>query len=316
MGIPTSCIPFGELIFAPIPGNVFWPYFAGIAILAIGIFTDSKEVLRAHGTDKILTLGPLFFAVPMAVFASQHFTEAKAVATLVPSWIPGHLFWAYFVGTALVAASLSIVVKKQARLAAILLAAMLILFELLLHVPRIMAHPKNVIAWAIALRDLAFSGGALAFAGTQTEKRNAEGTSSLVTLARVFLSVSAIFFGVEHFLHPEFMPGVDFDRSMPAWIPIRVFWSYLAGTVFLIAATGLIANRKTRLAAMCLGIMLLLLIVSVYLPILVANPFDIDGGLNFFVSTLAFSGAALLLAKAMPRDDGINGIVRKPHGVV
>ena len=29
----------------------------------------------------------------MAVFASQHFTEAAGVATLVPKWLPGHLFW-------------------------------------------------------------------------------------------------------------------------------------------------------------------------------------------------------------------------------
>jgi len=302
LNIPTFCILFGELIFASIPGSVFWPYFAGIAILAIGIFTDSKEVSRAHGTDKIVTLGSLFFAVPMAVFAAQHFTEAKAVATLVPSWIPGRLFWTYFVGTALVAASLSIIVKIQARLAAILLAVMLILFELLLHVPYIIANPKNVIAWALALRDLAFSGGAMAFAGTPTEKRKAEGTNNLVTLARVCLSVSAIFFGVEHFLHPEFMPGVDLDKSMPTWIPGRVFWSYLAGTVFLIAGTSLIVNRKTRFAATCLGIMALLLILFVYLPILAVNPFDIDDGLNFFVSTLAFSGSALLLAKAMPRN--------------
>jgi uncharacterized membrane protein len=310
LNIPTLCILFGELIFVSIPGNVFWPYFAGIAILAIGIFTDSKEALRAHGTDKIVTLGPLFFALPMTVFASQHFTEAKAVATLVPSWIPGHLFWTYFVGTALVSASLSIIVKKQARLAAILLAVMLILFELLLHAPMIMAHPRNVIAWAFALRDLAFIGGAMAFAGTQTEKRKAEGTNSLVTLARVFLSVSAIFFGAEHFLHLEFTPGVDFDRSMPTWIPGRVLWAYLAGTVFLIAGTSLIVNRRTRFAATCLGIMALLLILFVYLPILAATPFDIDNGLNFFVSTLAFSRAALLLAKAMPRDGGINSIRR------
>lgn len=277
---------------------MFWPYFAGVAILAIGIFTYGKEVLRARGADKIVTLAPLFFAVPMAVFASQHFTEAKLVATLVPSWIPGHLFWTYFVGTAVIAASLSIVVKKQARLAANLLAVMLILFELLLHIPAIMAHPKNVIAWAIALRDLAFSGGALAFAGAQTEKRKAEGTISQVTLARVFLSVSVIFFGVEHFLHPEFMPGVDFDRSMPTGIPGRVFWPYFAGTVFIAAGTSMVLNRKARFAATCLGLMVLLLVLFVYLPILVANPSDINDGLNFFVSTLAFSGAALLLAKA------------------
>jgi uncharacterized membrane protein len=114
--------------------------------------------------------------------------------------------------------------------------------------------------------------------------------------------VSTIFFGVEHFLHPEFMPAVDFDRSMPTWIPVPMFWSYLAGTAFLIAGTSLIVDRKTRLAATWLGIVVFLLVLFVYLPILVANPFDIDNGLNFFVSTLAISGVALLVAKAMPRD--------------
>jgi uncharacterized membrane protein len=301
LNIPTFCILFGELIFALIPGNVFWPYFAGIAVLAIGIFAERNEVLRAHRTDKILTLGPLCFAGPMAVFASQHFTETKAVATLVPSWIPGGLFWTYFVGTALVAASLCITLKKQARLAAFMLSVMLILFVLLLHVPKILANPKNVIAWAFALRNLAFSGGAMAFAGTQTEKRKGEGTN-LVTLARVFLSVAAIFFGVEHLLHPEFMPGVDLHKSTPTWIPGHEFWSYLAGGVFLIMGTFLIVNRKTRFAAACLSIMVLLLILFVFLPILAVNPSDIEGGLNFFAGTLAFGGVALLLAKAMPRD--------------
>ena len=307
MNLPTIGFLFGDLIFAPvrepwIPGDVLWPYLAGIAILAIGILTSGKEVLRTQGIDKFLAFGPLFFALPMAVFAAQHYTEAKAVATLVPSWIPGHLFWTYFVGTALVAASTSIALKKQARLAAILLAVLLILFVLLLHVPRIMADPKNVIAWAIALRDGAFSAGAMAIAGAQTEKPGHRGSNQLRTLARVFLAVSTIFFAVEHFLHPEFMPAIDFDRSMPSWIPVPMFWSYLAGTAFLIAGTSLIVNRKTRLAATWLGVVVLLLVLSVYLPILVANPFDIDNGLNFLVSTLAFSGVALLVAKAMPGD--------------
>jgi len=278
---------------------VFWAYFAGIVILAIGIFTYGKEASRAHGSEKLLNLSPILFAVPMAVFASQHFTETKAVATLVPRWLQWHVFWTYFVGTAVIAASLSIVAKIQARLAGILLAVLLIIFDLLLHIPFIMAHPKNVIGWSIALRDLAFSGGALAFAATQTGNRKTGGANYLAILSRFFILVPAIFFGVEHFLHPQFMPGVDFDRSMPTWVPVPVFWSYFAGTVFLIAGASLLLNRKARFAAMCLGFMALLLILFVYLPILVAKPLDIDNGLNFLVSTLAFSGAALLLAKAM-----------------
>ena len=300
MNIPAFCTLFGVLSFASIPGTVFWPYFAGIAILAIGAFTGAREASRAHGIDKLLAFGPLFFALPMAVFASQHFTETKLVATLVPRWLPGHLFWTYFIGTAVIAASLSIVLNKRARLAAILLATLLILFVLLLHIPRILAHPKSVIAWAIALRDLSFSGGALAFAAAQTGQRKPATTNILATLARVFLSVSAIFYGVQHFLHPEFMPGVDFDRSVPIRIPGHFFWSYLAGTVFLLAGASLFLNRKPRVAATCLGTVALLLVLFVYLPILAAHPSDINDGLNFLVSTLAYSGAALLLAKAMP----------------
>ncbi|HLW98461.1 MAG TPA: hypothetical protein VKR82_07435 [Candidatus Acidoferrales bacterium] len=299
MNIPSFCILSSESIFASITGIVFWAYFAGIAILAIGIFTYGKEAFRAHGTEKLLTLSPILYAVPMAVFASQHFTESKAVSTLVPHWLPWHLFWTYFVGTAVIAASLGIVAEIQARLAGILLGVLLIIFELLLHIPFILAHPKNVIGWSIALRDLAFSGGALAFAAIQGGDRKTGGANYLAILARLFISVPAIFFGVEHFLHPEFMPGVDFDRSMPAWVPAPVFWSYFAGTVFLIAGASLLLNMKSRFAAMCLGYMALILILFVYLPILVAKPLDIDNGLNFLVSMLAFSGASLLLAKAM-----------------
>jgi uncharacterized membrane protein len=162
-------------MFVLTPGNVFWPYFAGAAILLIGLFAARKEVSLARGKEKILILGRVFFAAPMAVFAAQHFTTAKFVSQLVPRWIPGHVFWTYFVGTALIAAALSIVLKKQARWAATLLGVMLILFVLLLHIPHIMARPGDVLIWALAFRDLAFSGGALAFAATQTERWRAEG---------------------------------------------------------------------------------------------------------------------------------------------
>jgi uncharacterized membrane protein len=239
----------------------------------------------------------------MAVFASQHFTNTKLVSLLVPKWIPGPVFWTYLVGTSLVAAALSIVVNKQAQLAATLLGTMLILFVLLLHIPNIIAHPKKVLTWAFAFRDLAFSGGALAFAGTQTEKWRAEGTGTLITFARIFVSVPALFFGVAHFRHPEFLPAVDLDQRTPTWIPGHALWAYLAGAIFIAAGTSMVLNRKTRLAATSLAIMVLLLLLFVYLPMVVSKPSDIENGLNYFASTLAFGGTALLLAAAIPCAD-------------
>jgi uncharacterized membrane protein len=296
--------PAAVLLVLGIPGRVFWPYFAGAMLLTIGLTIFIKnEVPQAHGLDKIMPYGRLFYTVPMVVFGAQHFTAGKFIVSIVPSWIPGHLFWVYLVGIALFASGLSIVIERQAPLAATLLGIMLFLFVVLIHIPKVVANPGDRFAWAVALRDIAFSGGAFAFAGAHTKAWPAQGRRGLVTVGRLFIAVPAVFFGVEQFLHPEFVPGVPLDKVVPTWVPGRLFWVYLAGAVLFAAGASILVNKKARLAATCLGIMILLLVLFVYLPTLAAHPSDIGNELNFFVDTLAFSGAALLLADAMPKED-------------
>jgi uncharacterized membrane protein len=286
-----------------IPGAAFWMYFAAAVLLAIGLSIILRdEVPNAHGLDKILPFGRLFYAIPMAVFGTEHFCFPEEIGEMVPSWIPAHPFWVYLVGLALIAAALSIVVKRQAWLAATLLGTMLCLFVVLISAPAVVANPRDRFTWAVTLRDLAFSGGAFAFAGTQAKARPGTGVPALVTLGRFFVSIPAVFFGVEHFLHPEFAPGVPLKMVTPTWIPVRLFWAYLAGAVLLAAGLLVTVNKKPRLAATYLGIMILLLVLIVYLPILVSDPKSVAIGLNYFFDTLAFSGAILLLADALPKE--------------
>ena len=195
--------PTALLVFS-VSARVFWPYFAAVALLAIGLpIIIKNELPQAHGLDKIMPFGRLFFAIPMMVFAAQHFASAKFVVLLLPSWIPAHLFWVYLVGTALIAAALSIILKRQAQLAATLLGIMFFLFVVLLHIPKVVVNPRDRFAWAVALRDLAFSGGAFAFAGAHMKPGPTDGVPRLVTLGRLFVGIPAAFFGVEHFLHPR-----------------------------------------------------------------------------------------------------------------
>jgi asparagine N-glycosylation enzyme membrane subunit Stt3 len=112
-----------------------------------------------------------------------------------------------------------------------------------------------------------------------------------------------VFFSVEHFLHPEFIPGVPLGKVTIAWDPGRLLWAYFVGAVLFAAGTSIMARNKARLAATGLGIVIFLLVMFVYLPTLVAHPSDIANELNYFVDTLAFSGAALLLADALPKED-------------
>ena len=284
----------------PIRADVFWPYFSGAVLLVIGLATIIKyELPTQRGLDKVLPFGRLFFAVPMGIFATQHFTNTKLVASIVPRWIPLHTFWVYVVGTAIIAAALSILLEKHSWLAATLLGCMFLLFVGLMHIHNIVVTHGARLFWIIGLRDIAFSGGAFALAERWVKRTPSEGVPALVTVSRFFVGIPAIVFGVEHFLHPMTAPGIPMEAITPAWIPGRLFWAYLTGAALIACGLCMVANRKVRWAAIYLAIVILLLGVFVYLPMIVANPSDIDSGLNNFVDVLALSGAALVLADAI-----------------
>jgi uncharacterized membrane protein len=283
-------------------GEVFWPYFAGAAISVAGAIVARKEVLLAAGADKLVSLGRLFYAMPLAVFGAEHFTATKEISQLVPKWIPGATFWTYFVGMALFAAALSFVTEKYGRWSGTLLGLMFFLFVALMHVPGVFSEPRNRIAWVVALRDLSFSGGALAFGATQAKQWPEKWRVALREVSRIFIAVTTLFFAVQQLMHPEVVPGVPLERATPTWIPGRIFWGYVTGVVFLAMGGRLLLKWRARRAALGLGIMVLILIVAVYLPIWGASLSSIQDGLNYFADTLMFAGAALLLAEALPKE--------------
>ncbi len=136
-----------------------------------GPWTSGSELLALCGAALVLAgvkkLGRIPFAVPLMVFGVQHFLYARFIATLVPVWIPGRLFWAYFVGIAFLGAAVSIAAQKMmARLSAILLGLMFFLWVLIVHLPRVAAAPHNGNEWTSMFVALAMSGGALLVAGS------------------------------------------------------------------------------------------------------------------------------------------------------
>lgn len=152
-----------------IPAFLWVAYCSGAAFLALGVYSVRKEFEEARGLEKIVACARACFAAPLVIFGSQHLAMGRAVMVLVPAWMPGHLFWTYLVGCALFAAALSILLKRQIWLSATLLGIMFVLFEATLHIPRIVAAPRDRFTWVIALRDLSFAAGAFALAAMQTE---------------------------------------------------------------------------------------------------------------------------------------------------
>ena len=295
--LALAAAPFG------IPATAFWVYVCASLLFIIGFIKILKELPQEHGVGKIMPFGRLFFAIPMAVFGSEHFTATANIAALVPRWIPAHTFWVYLVGLAFLCAALSIAVLVQARLAAALVGMTFLIFVFVMDMPAVLANPGNRFFWALALRQLAFSGGAFAFAmsrwSTRPEQQSlVRPTTALAAFPRFFVGIPSIFYGVEHLLHPAYVPGVPLKKLTPEWIPGRIGLSYFVGVILIAAGVCLLMNMKTRMAATALGLTILLSVFWIYLPMLLRAPTDVVA-LNYFFDTLLFCGAILLLANAM-----------------
>ena len=188
--------------------------------------------------DKIKTLGRIFIAIALVVFGVQHFMYGAFVAGLVPAWIPGRLFWAYFVGVAFFAAAAGILSQRLARPAATLLGVMFFLFVVLLHIPRIAAHSSDGNEWTSEFVALAMCGGAWILA-RNSPLAGREPSAPFLKLGRYFFAVAFVAFGIQHIVYARFAAGLG-----PPWFLGRPLWAYLTGAVFVAAGAAIFPEKR------------------------------------------------------------------------
>jgi uncharacterized membrane protein len=285
--------------------QVFGPYFTLVVFLIAALVAVGREFRMARGLDKAHPLGRVCLAVPIAVFGAEHLTSAQAIMKAVPAWMPGKLFWTYFVGVALIAAALSFIFRVGIRLSATLLGIMFFCFVAMMDIPGTIAAPHNRIAWTLAARESAFGAGAILLAITSGARERTPGENRIAMGALYLIALVSVFYGIEHFLHPECVPAVPLEKVTPLWIPAAHFWTVLTGIALVIGGGAMLARKVARQAAAALGAWVVLLVVSLYLAIMISKP-DIEG-LNYFADTLMFGGVLLVASRAydVPRKSPI-----------
>lgn len=146
------------------PGSLgAWTNTLKALTLSGGAFVAAATFPRADSgawDDRFVAFGCLATSVTVAVFGVDHFLYLDFVAPLVPAWMPGHVFWAYFCGAALVAAGAGMILRIRPRLAAGLLGGMIFTWLLVLHIPRAVADPHgaNGNEWTSVFEATSFSG--------------------------------------------------------------------------------------------------------------------------------------------------------------
>lgn len=278
---------------------------AGGALSLIGGLAARNAVAQARGLDKIVALGNLCFAVPLAVFGALHLASPGFVVDIVPTYMPWRMFWVYFVGCALIAASVSIATDVGVRWSGLLFGIMMFLFVAMIHLPGALARPHDRIIRTIVFREMSFGGAAWILAGHALEA-SGRGRSRLAAVGGAFVTMALAVFGFEHFLHATGLPGVPLEKQMPTWIPGRVLIDYATGAALLVTGASVLLNNRTRMLATCLAGWLLLTVLIIYGPVMILALFEPSTGvqvegINYLADTLLFAGAILALAKATPR---------------
>ena len=133
-----------------------------LAIAAGGLIVYATTAkIDAALAARLTRAGQLTFGVCALVFGGAHFVYMQNTASMVPKWLPPtQEFWGYATGFGFVAAGVAILTGVKARLAAILMTAMLVCFGVLANGPILLADHASHWNWTESAVNLAVVGAA------------------------------------------------------------------------------------------------------------------------------------------------------------
>lgn len=133
-----------------------------LALAASGLIVYGYCAQFDHITaERLAQIGRLVFGICLIYFGLAHLVYFAYTAKMVPAWLPpGQAFWTYVTAAGHIAAGIAILTGSAARLAAILLTAMFIIFAILVHAPTLFIDPHHNFYWAENAVNFALIGSA------------------------------------------------------------------------------------------------------------------------------------------------------------
>ena len=134
---------------------------AGAWVLYTWLANDwDRRVLGFATGDKGVRIARVFYGLAMLAFGFSHFVYLQFTTPLVPSWLLWPVFWAYFTGTAYIAAGVAVLTGILGRLAATLAAVQMAAFLFLVWLPKILGGSMSDFNWGEIVVNIALVAGA------------------------------------------------------------------------------------------------------------------------------------------------------------
>lgn len=154
-----------------------WSVFPLVVMLAaawvlyVWLADDGDHAhLNFFSSNSGLRIARVLYSLSLIFFGVAHFLDVKDTLSLIPNWLPGHLFWVYFTGSAFVVAGVAIIIGFYARLAAALSALQIGLFLFIVWIPIVAAGSKARFQWSETILNAALLAGAWMIADSYRDK--------------------------------------------------------------------------------------------------------------------------------------------------
>ncbi|HEX4157455.1 MAG TPA: hypothetical protein VHY79_03200 [Rhizomicrobium sp.] len=237
-------------------------------------------------------LGQILFAVSFAFIGAlciglHGFAQAWE---LLPKWLAAHDALVPFSGAILLAGGLALLVPRTARAASLALTVVLVLRLLLLHVPRVAAHPLIEVVWESMSENLIYIAGAWTIFSTLPRAGGAHANFGHVRAGQILFALALPAIGLSHFFYLNMTAPL-----IPSWLPFHVPLAYFTGAAWIAAALGILFGVLPNLAATLTAIMVSLFTLLIWVPAVIAAPTNVSDWSEICAST-AITGAAWAVA--------------------
>ena len=142
----------------------------GAWIVAASYYREKRSAETGFYRSLVNT-GAVFLALFLLVGGASHIKFNAFVQQLIPAYVPWHVFWSYFTAAALLAGGLGLLLKPTRGIAAFWSGVMVLLFFLLLHIPRTVSGRQDLREWMGLFESFSTSG--MLFVLAALERRRA-----------------------------------------------------------------------------------------------------------------------------------------------
>ena len=213
--------------------------------------------------DKVRQVATIVAGLLLIYLGILNFVYRDSLLTWQPT--PDGASWkipfAYVSGLIMIVSGIGILLPQWRAKGAMLGAAWIGLWALLLHLPHVVTEHNTAALLGVGEA----AGNALGIA-TLT---GCFDTNQRAKLLRIAFGLCLAIFALAHFVYADFTA-----QMVPAWLPQRLGLAYLTGAIHALTGACLLAGIRVRLAAMIEALMMFSFVLLVHIPGVAAAPHD------------------------------------------